>query len=284
MEILRDKIDTREIYITLLITFKNVLPCDTIKHIVLLSKDKSKAELTLRYKLKFKRRVCVSEYNPRYKESKSDSDIKPKSKPRNITFDKGIKRMCKFLAPGSNIISSGGIKTLNLFISTLIIKMTLKSIILAQHGRRITISSRDVQSCVMIVCSEKFARELVYEGTKAVTRYNAHVANKPSPRKKESKIPSKREYLVDMIGTRIEPRKVERIMRQYIRDKNVDEDMNIRMGIGAAIYLTAIVNKTVERIISFTNKSTSGNISTQSIINACKNDNELKYLYYELFI
>jgi hypothetical protein len=58
----------------------------------------------------------------------------------------------------------------------------------------------------------------------------------------------------------------------------------VRIGIGAIVYLTVVLDETVEKIISVANKSTSGDISTESIIEACKNDDSLKHLYYELFI
>jgi histone H3/H4 len=82
--------------------------------------------------------------------------------------------------------------------------------------------------------------------------------------------------------TKLQFRSVEKIMRNHI-DKDCYDKM--RLGKGAIIYLTAVLDKIIETILIVSNEDKRVNIIyTDNIINSCKYDENLKKIYYGLFI
>ena len=87
-------------------------------------------------------------------------------------------------------------------------------------------------------------------------------------------------------GSKLHPKRVESIMREYLIKYNNNERTNIRMGIGAPLYLTGVLDTIVKELIisSSTYKISRSLISMDSIINGCKNNPTLKLLFCELFV
>ena len=135
METLRKNIIAREIRITLLCMFCDILPKDIINIIMRFAGFR-------------------------------------KEKSKNISFGNQIKKIMMITAKECSI-SSGAIKIFDEFINVIISKMMSKSVTVTEHMRQCTINSRTIQSVVRLLTSDMYQRILVSEGTKMVTKYNA---------------------------------------------------------------------------------------------------------------
>lgn len=228
METLRKNIIAREIRITLLCMFYDILPIDIINIII------------------------------------QFTDLN-KKKSESIAFDFQIKKAKNLLRPNDNI-SNGAIKILNNFINAIIAKFIEKSMTLTEFMRQKTISSRTIQAVVRLLTSGKYQRKLVSLGTRMVTIYYANICEG-----------EKRQNIANTIGTIIGPARVEKTMRI-----NLNNDyFQFRITNGAPIYLVAVIDNIVKNIIKISGNNT---IYTDDIINAVKNNSDLKSLYHELFI
>ena len=148
METLRKNIIAREVHITLLCMFDNVIPKDIIN--------------------------VILQFAGLYEKSK------------NITFDSQIKK-ARFLLRPDDTMSIGAINVLNDFINVLIAKFVAKSMTLTEYMRQNTISSRTIQSVVRLLTSGKYERKLVSQGTMIVTKYNANTSERSNEEKRQIK-------------------------------------------------------------------------------------------------
>ena len=65
-------------------------------------------------------------------------------------------------------------KIMDNFISDIFEKMANEAARLARYNKKQTITSREVQTAVRLVLPGELSKHAVSEGTKAVTKYNAH--------------------------------------------------------------------------------------------------------------
>ena len=253
METVKRNITDREIYITLLCTIGKIIPKDVIKYIMWFNKDGE------------------------------DNLI-------DVKFSIGIKKIFKeYNIPLHGTIST--VKFISSLMNALIEKIIRHSIILMEHCRTHTITSREVQNSIRCIGSG-MCREFIHAGTVAVTRYNANRCEKEDDEDRKSKkitstekqeLPDtekkKRVRLVNVIRTKTEPSKVEKMMRHYIKEY----DTSLRLSVGGTIYLTAVIDIIIHQIIEGA-INLHGSLCTEHVINSMKSDIDIKTIYYELFI
>jgi len=207
--------------------------------------------------------------------------IEEKPTIRYQNFNNCIKEISKDM---KHKFSKGAYCILNFMISVFVSKIVYMGGHLARYNRNKTITSREIQAALRVLSyndNGKVLRLFICNGTKAVTCYNAEVTD-------EKDQPNKRRNLRISSRLHLYPRRVETIMRQYIIDASkLDDDFSdMRMGIGAPIYLTGALDVLVNQIIMSSEKykTTRKIISMDSILNGCKNNETLKLLFAELFI
>jgi len=229
MEILRNNIITRELYVML----SGIFPKEIIDQIIFFANLHSSQKKSL-----------------------------------NIKFNEQIKKGKNMYRP-DDTISNGAIFVLNDFIDALISKMIRYSVVLTEHMRQRTITSRTIQNVVKILTHGEYKKNLVLNGCYMVTRYNACIC--------ENGRLEKGKRISDVIGTFIGPAKVEEIMRYNI-NKN-----RSRISKGAIIYMTSVIDYITKDIIK-SSKNIAGIICTENVIDAVKCNHDLKSLFHELYI
>jgi histone H3/H4 len=200
-----------------------------------------------------------------------NSFLKTSQKLEYTEFNTGIKKIEDEI--NSNI-SMGATCLLNILITVFVDKLMYTATVLMEHSRCRTITSREIQNAVRILIPFKFARIMISEAGRVITMYNAFLADGPD-NKEETK--AKRRFTM----IKLERTKVERVMRNAV----VDHGERLRVGKGAIVYFTAVLECLIKKIIQPSKeKKLIGNVYTETIINSCKYDNDLKRIYSELFI
>lgn len=265
MQSLKYRIVEREIYITLLIIFKNTLPRDMVNHIMSYVKTKPTVN-TVTKKINI---------NSKNKNNTNDNPINTVIKQK---FNKGIKEIAHNI---NKKITKGAYNLINSMISAFIVKMVDTSIYLAQHCRNRTITSREIQTAIRIYPKDNtcnFTAIMVANGTRCVTRFNAeYVGYNEKNKRHNNRVDS---------GLKLHPSKIKHIMKDYVTKLNIKEDITIRIGVGSYIYLGGVLDKIVEEILTSSNKyqTSKKTISTDSVINGCGSNTTLRLLFCELFI
>lgn len=115
-------------------------------------------------------------------------------------------------------------------------------------------------------------RLMVSNGTRCITKYNAEYYEERT----------KRRDIRKDAGLKLYYKKVEKIMRQSVK---VYDDDEIRVGVGAPIYLTGCLDVILDKIIVAAEKfkTTRGVICVDSIVRGIQNDLSLKLLFCEVF-
>jgi len=65
---------------------------------------------------------------------------------------------------------------MNSFVADIFEQLAAESVRLARYNNRQTITSREIQTAVRLLLPGELAKHAVSEGTKAVTKYNASLA------------------------------------------------------------------------------------------------------------
>lgn len=99
-------------------------------------------------------------------------------KPRNrkraySSYSTYIYRVLKQVHPNTGI-SNKAMAIVNAFVVDMMERIAVEAGRLAKYNRRNTIASREVQTAARLVLPGELAKHAVSEGTKAVTKYNAH--------------------------------------------------------------------------------------------------------------
>ena len=91
---------------------------------------------------------------------------------RKESYGRYIYRVMKQVHPDVGI-SSKAMSIMNSFVNDVFERIASEASKLAQHNKRKTISSREVQTSVRLLLPGELAKHAVSEGTKAVTKYTS---------------------------------------------------------------------------------------------------------------
>ena len=101
-------------------------------------------------------------------------DKKKKRNKRKESYAIYIYKVLKQVHPDTGI-SSKAMSVMNSISNDLFLKLAAEAGKLAQYNKRISITSRDIQTAVRLILPGELAKHAVSEGTKAVTKYtNSH--------------------------------------------------------------------------------------------------------------
>ncbi|XP_005807632.1 late histone H2B.L4-like [Xiphophorus maculatus] len=103
--------------------------------------------------------------------SSSEKKVKRKTK-RRETYAMYIYKVLKQVHPDTGI-SSRAMSIMNSFVNDLFERIATEASRLAQYNKRVTITSREVQTAVRLLLPGELAKHAVSEGTKAVTKYTS---------------------------------------------------------------------------------------------------------------
>ena len=104
--------------------------------------------------------------------AKKGSKAKKKNYESYSTF---IYKVLKQIHPDTGI-SSKAMSVMNSISNDLFQKLAAEAGKLAQYNKRISITSRDIQTAVRLILPGELAKHAVSEGTKAVTKYTTSMA------------------------------------------------------------------------------------------------------------
>ena len=96
------------------------------------------------------------------------------SKKRVESYYSYIYKVLKQVHPETGI-SKRAISILNSFINDIFDRIAVEASRLARYNKKSTLSSREIQTAVRLILPGELAKHAVSEGTKAVTKYSAHV-------------------------------------------------------------------------------------------------------------
>lgn len=97
-------------------------------------------------------------------------DDKKKHKKRKQSYAVYIYKVLKQVHPDTGI-SSKAMSIMNSFVNDIFERIAAEAGRLAHYNKRVTISSREVQTAVRLLLPGELAKHAVSEGTKAVTKY-----------------------------------------------------------------------------------------------------------------
>ena len=115
------------------------------------------------------------------KEEEINNADKEKNYRQHKSFDSYssfIHKILKQVHPDTGI-SKKAMNIMNSFVTDIFERIAVESGRLARYNKRQTITGREIQSAVRLVLPGELAKHAIGEGTKAVTRYNVSVTNKP---------------------------------------------------------------------------------------------------------
>ena len=98
---------------------------------------------------------------------------KKNKKRRYDSYSSYIYKILKQVHPNTGI-SNKAMAIVNSFVADLLERIGGEAGRLARYNKRNTISSREIQTATRLVLPGELAKHAVSEGTKAVTKYNAH--------------------------------------------------------------------------------------------------------------
>ena len=97
---------------------------------------------------------------------------KKRKRKRKESYSIYIYKVLKQVHPDTGI-SSKGMSIMNSFVNDIFERIAGEASRLGHYNRRKTISSREVQTAVMLLLPGELAKHAVSEGTKAVTKYTS---------------------------------------------------------------------------------------------------------------
>lgn len=257
MEQLKLAINNRQTYITMTLTLRNVLPPELIKYIMSF--------------IPYKQINYPKTFNKDVHEIMEIINIKEK------IFNGDIK------------LTIGAYNIINCLIISYISKITDMSILLSQHARTKTITSREIQSATRMLGNNQLCKYMVSSGTKAVTIYNATLSDVEPKQEicdaEETHSGHKRQSVKQKCGSKLNPTKILSFIKLYTNDNFHLIYDKMRIGEGAPVYLAGCLDEIIKLlIISSRRGQILGEICTESVLNGLKNEESLKKLFFELFI
>ena len=100
---------------------------------------------------------------------------KAKKKRKSETYSTYIYKVLKQVHPDIGI-SSKSMSVMNSMSNDIFQKLAAEASKLARYGKRLSITSRDIQTAVRLILPGELAKHAVSEGTKAVTKYTTSTA------------------------------------------------------------------------------------------------------------
>ncbi|CAN7939397.1 unnamed protein product [Ixodes hexagonus] len=97
---------------------------------------------------------------------------KKKKRRRKESFSIYIYKVLKQVHPDTGV-SSKAMSIMNSFVNDIFERITAESSRLARYNKRLTITSREIQTAVRLLLPGELAKHAVSEGTKAVTKYTS---------------------------------------------------------------------------------------------------------------
>lgn len=176
------------------------------------------------------------------------------------TLDIYIKRILKQVHPDA-MLKSEAMVEMNLIVKNTLAKIAEVANKLGEGKHQKTVTSRTIQSAVMIVLPGELAKHAVSHGTKAVIKFNSDEGAKGKHTERAGLTLS-----VPRVGT---------MLRSHsIRD---------RVSIGAKIYLAAVLDYLIAEILELAGNAARDNkkikINSRFILLAIENDEELHHLF-----
>ena len=95
-----------------------------------------------------------------------------KKKTRVETYSTYIYRVLKQVHPDTGI-SKKGMSIMNSFINDIFERIALEASKLSRYSKKMTLSSREIQTAVRLMLPGELAKHAVSEGTKAVTKFTS---------------------------------------------------------------------------------------------------------------
>lgn len=180
-----------------------------------------------------------------------------------VSFHSDIKSLVKHLGYSA---TSGGVHFLNAIVISLILDLTPKFVMILKQSRTNTITSRGIQNTFCILLKGEFRKMAVASATQALTCWNANFGVRD--RKKHQRYPK---------VTKLATSKVDKVIRCVTKK-------DVQVGAGGPVYLAAVLDFIVSKILESASKDNDEKITTESIIRGYKNDADLKKLFHELVI
>lgn len=112
-----------------------------------------------------------SEKNPG-KKSAHPGEKKVRHKKRRESYATYIYKVLKQVHPDTGV-SNKAMSIMNSFVNDIFERIAAEASRLAHYNKKLTISSREIQTAVRLLLPGELAKHAVSEGTKAVTKYTS---------------------------------------------------------------------------------------------------------------
>jgi histone H2B len=177
------------------------------------------------------------------------------------------------------------LKNLNDIIISFIDNVAHKVVLLIEHSRHRTITSRDIQTYVRLFFPGELRKQAISQGTIAVTKFTASLESAKQKKQEEKKNQiSKRFSSSDKAGLIFSPSRVNNYLRHYVPNYKLDA----RIGKGCIYYLTAIIEYLMLEIFDLSNalmkKENKQTITWDMVKQVINDDGELSLLFSHLDI
>ena len=103
---------------------------------------------------------------------KGDASKKPAKKTKTETYKIYIYKVLKQVHPDTGI-SKKGMSIMNSFINDIFERIASEAGKLSRYSKKMTLSSREIQTSVRLMLPGELAKHAVSEGTKAVTKFTS---------------------------------------------------------------------------------------------------------------
>ena len=110
---------------------------------------------------------------PGKKAAKTAKKAGSKSKKRVESYSSYIYKVLKQVHPDTGI-SKKGMSIMNSFINDIFERIATEAGKLSRYSKKMTLSSREIQTAVRLILPGELAKHAVSEGTKAVTKYTSN--------------------------------------------------------------------------------------------------------------
>ena len=100
-----------------------------------------------------------------------------KKKSRTESYSSYIYKVLKQVHPDTGI-SKKGMSIMNSFINDIFERIAMEAGKLSRYSKKMTLSSREIQTSVRLILPGELAKHAVSEGTKAVTKWQSTLGKK----------------------------------------------------------------------------------------------------------
>eukprot|EP01095_Lingulamoeba_sp_RSL-Kostka_P018095 TRINITY_DN976_c0_g2_i1.p1 TRINITY_DN976_c0_g2~~TRINITY_DN976_c0_g2_i1.p1 ORF type:complete len:262 (-),score=73.24 TRINITY_DN976_c0_g2_i1:213-962(-) len=188
----------------------------------------------------------------------------PRRRRRNkeVSFSTYIYKVLKQVHPNIGI-SKLGMNVMNDFVKHTMAIIIDEAVNLLEITKKVTLSSREIQTAVRLILPGELAKHAVSEGTKAVTKYSCTKSGSKSSR----------------AGLQFPVGRIHTLTKKKSK---------CRVGQGAPVYLSAVLEYLTAEILELSGNAARDNKKTRivprHILLAIRNDQELDTLLYEVCI